>query len=65
MGWAKTKYSVSFYVKKTIYVDGKNKDLVIKRLGSEKCDRGEIEDCEAEWLEPLADLLTKIGSDGE
>lgn len=36
LGWAKTKYSISYYVKKTIYVDGKNKDLVIKRLGSEK-----------------------------
>lgn len=36
LGWAKTKYSISYYVKKTVYVDGKNKDLVIKRLGSEK-----------------------------
>ena len=36
LGWAKTKYSVSYFVKKTIYVNGKNKDLVIKRLGSEK-----------------------------
>ena len=34
LGWAKTKYSVSYFIKKTIYVDGKNKDLVIKRLGS-------------------------------
>ena len=36
LGWAKTKYSVSYYVQKTIYVNGKNKSLVVKRLGSEK-----------------------------
>lgn len=36
LGWTKTKYSVSYYVQKTIYVDGKNKSLVVKRLGSEK-----------------------------
>lgn len=36
LGWTKTKYSVSFYVQKTVYVDGKNKSMVVKRLGSEK-----------------------------
>jgi len=36
LGWTKTKYSVSYYVQKTIYVNGKNKSLVVKRLGSEK-----------------------------
>ena len=36
LGWTKTKYSVSYYVQKTIYVDGKNKSLVVRRLGSEK-----------------------------
>jgi len=36
LGWAKTKYSVSYFVQKTIYVNGKNKSQVVKRLGSEK-----------------------------
>lgn len=36
LGWAKKGNSVSYYVHKTIRVDGKNKSLVIKRLGSEK-----------------------------
>lgn len=36
LGWTKTKYSTSYYVQKTIYVNGKNKSQVVKRLGSEK-----------------------------
>ena len=27
LGWTKTKYSISYYVQKTIYVDGKNKSM--------------------------------------
>ena len=40
LGWTKTKYSVSYYVQKTVYVNGKNKSMVVKRLCSEKyiCD---------------------------
>ena len=40
LGWAKKGNSISYYVHKTIRVDGKNKSLVIKRFGSEKyiCD---------------------------
>ena len=50
LGWAKTKYSVSYYVKKTIYVNGKNKDQVVKRLGSEKyiCETYGVSDAK-EW----------------
>ena len=36
LGWAKKGNSISYYVHKTIRVDGKNKSLVIKRFGSEK-----------------------------
>lgn len=36
LGWAKKGNSVSYYVHKTIRVDGKNKSLVVKRFGSEK-----------------------------
>ena len=43
LGWSKKGNSVSYYVHKTIYVDGKNKSLVIKRFGSEKYI------CESKW----------------
>lgn len=60
LGWAKTKYSVSFYVKKTIYVDGKNKDLVIKRLGSEKyiCETYGVTDAKA-WAKEQVRLMNE------
>lgn len=58
LGWAKTKYSISYYVKKTIYVDGKNKDLVIKRLGSEKyiCETYGVTDAKA-WAKEQVKLM--------
>ena len=36
LGWSTSKNSVSYYAQKTIYVDGENKSVVIKRFGSEK-----------------------------
>lgn len=58
LGWAKTKYSISYYVKKTIYVDEKNKDLVIKRLGSEKyiCETYGVTDAKA-WAKEQVKLM--------
>ena len=60
LGWAKTKYSVSYYVKKTIYVDGKNKDLVIKRFGSEKqiCEKYHVTDAKA-WAQEQVRLMNE------
>ena len=60
LGWAKTKYSVSYFVKKTIYVDGKNKDLVIKRLGSEKqiCEKYGVTDAKA-WAKEQVRLMNE------
>lgn len=60
LGWAKTKYSTSYYVKKTIYVDGKNKDLVIKRLGSEKyiCETYGVTDAKA-WAKEQVRLMNE------
>lgn len=60
LGWAKTKYSISYYVKKTIYVDGKNKDLVIKRLGSEKqiCEKYHVTDAKA-WAQEQVRLMNE------
>lgn len=49
LGWAKKGNSVSYYVHKTIRVDGKNKSLVIKRFGSEKyiCETYGVTDAKA------------------
>lgn len=60
LGWAKTKYSISYYVKKTVYVDGKNKDLVIKRLGSEKyiCETYGVNDAKA-WAKEQVRLMNE------
>lgn len=60
LGWAKTKYSISYYVKKTIYVDGKNKDLVIKRFGSEKqiCEKYGVTDAKA-WAKEQVRLMNE------
>ena len=60
LGWAKTKYSISYFVKKTIYVDGKNKDLVIKRLGSEKqiCEKYGVTDAKA-WAKEQVRLMNE------
>ena len=60
LGWAKTKYSISYYVKKTIYVNGKNKDLVVKRLGSEKyiCETYGVDDAKA-WAKEQVRLMNE------
>lgn len=60
LGWAKTKYSISYYVKKTVYIDGKNKDLVIKRLGSEKyiCEKYGVTDAKA-WAKEQVRLMNE------
>lgn len=60
LGWAKTKYSTSYYVQKTIYVEGKNKSLVVKRLGSEKyiCDTYGVTDAKA-WAKEQVRLMNE------
>lgn len=60
LGWAKTKYSISYYVKKTVYINGKNKDLVIKRLGSEKyiCKTYGVTDAKA-WAKEQVRLMNE------
>ena len=60
LGWAKTKYSVSYYAKKTIYVDGKSKDLVIKRFGSEKqiCKKYGVTDAKA-WAKEQVRIMNE------
>ncbi len=60
LGWSKNKYSISYYVQKTIYVDGKNKSLVIKRLGSEKeiCEKYGVSDAKA-WAKEQVRLMNE------
>lgn len=60
LGWTKTKYSVSYYVQKTIYVNGKNKSMVVKRLGSEKhiCETYGVSDAKA-WAKEQVRLMNE------
>ncbi len=60
LGWTKTKYSISYYVQKTIYVDGKNKSMVVKRLGSEKyiCETYGVTDAKA-WAKEQVRLMNE------
>lgn len=58
LGWSKKGDSISYYVHKTIYVNGKNKSQVIKRLGSEKyiCDTYSVSDAKA-WAKEQVELM--------
>ena len=60
LGWAKKGNSISYYVHKTIRVDGKNKSLVIKRLGSEKfiCETYGVTDAKA-WAKEQVRLMNE------
>ena len=60
LGWAKTKYSISYCVKKTVYVNGKNKDIVVKRLGSEKqiCEKYGVTDAKV-WAKEQVRLMNE------
>ena len=60
LGWAKKGNSVSYYVHKTIRVDGKNKSLVIKRFGSEKyiCEIYGVTDAKA-WAKEQVRLMNE------
>lgn len=58
LGWSKKGNSISYYVHKTIYVNGKNKSQVIKRLGSEKyiCETYGVTDAKA-WAQEQVELM--------
>ena len=60
LGWTKTKYSVSYYREKTIYVIGKNKSMVVKRFGSEKyiCETYGVTDAKA-WAKEQVSLMNQ------
>ena len=60
LGWAKTKYSISYFVQKTVYINGKNKSQVVKRLGSEKyiCETYGVTDAKA-WAKEQVRLMNE------
>lgn len=60
LGWSKNKYSISYYVQKTVYVNGKNKSQVVKRLGSEKsiCETYGVTDAKA-WAKEQVRLMNE------
>ena len=36
LGYSRSKNSIFYYAQKTVYVDGKNKSMIVKKFGSEK-----------------------------
>lgn len=60
LGWSKKGNSISYYVHKTIYVDGKNKSLVLKRFGSEKyiCETYGVTDAKS-WAQEQVEIMRK------
>ena len=60
LGWSKTKYSISYYAQKTVYVNGKNKSQIVKRFGSEKyiCQTYGVSDAKA-WAKEQVQLMNE------
>jgi len=60
LGWSKSKYSTSYYVQKRVYVDGKRKDIIIKRFGTDKeiCEKYGVTDAKA-WCKEQIALMNK------
>lgn len=64
LGWSKSKYSISYYVQKTVYVDGKNKSLIVKRFGTDKyiCETYGVSDAKA-WAKEQVRLMNEAESE--
>ncbi len=58
LGWSKSKYSTSYYVQKTVYVNGKNKSIILKKFGSDKyiCETYGVTDAKA-WAQQQVELM--------
>lgn len=58
LGYSRSKNSIFYYAQKTIYVDGKNKTLIVKRFGSEKyiCETYGVTDAKA-WAKEQVTLI--------
>ena len=64
LGWSKSKYSISYYVQKTVYIDGKNKSLIVKRFGTDKyiCETYGVSDAKA-WAKEQVRLMNEAESE--
>ena len=60
LGWSTSKNSISYYAQKTVYVDGKDKSLVVKKFGSEKfiCETYGVDDAKA-WAKEQVRLMNE------
>ena len=60
LGWSTSKNSISYFAQKTVYVDGKNKSLVVRRFGSEKyiCETYGVSDAKA-WAKEQVRLMNE------
>ena len=58
LGYSRSKNSIFYYAQKTVYVDGKNKSLIVKKFGSEKyiCDTYGVTDAKA-WAQEQVALM--------
>lgn len=65
LGWSKKGNSVSYYAQKTIYIDGKNKSMVVKRFGSEKyiCETYGVTDAKA-WAKEQVAIMNQEETEG-
>lgn len=60
LGWTTSKYSTTYRAVKTIRVDGKNKNLIVKSFGSEKyiCETYGVTDAKA-WAKEQVRLMNE------
>ena len=58
LGYSRSKNSIFYYAQKTVYVDGKNKSMIVKKFGSEKyiCDTYGVTDAKA-WAQEQVALM--------
>lgn len=65
LGYSRSKNSISYYAQKTVYIDGKNKSLIVKKFGSEKyiCDTYGVTDAKA-WASQQVELLNRAEQEG-
>jgi transposase len=58
LGYSRSKNSISYYVQKTAYVNGKDKSIIIKKFGSEKniCETYGVSNAKA-WAQEQVKLM--------
>lgn len=58
LGYSRSKNSIFYYAQKTVYIDGKNKSMIVKKFGSEKhiCETYGVTDAKA-WAQEQVALM--------